>query len=125
MNHNKNLDRIRIRDLSTRCILGINSWEREKMQDIILSITLHADLSAAGRSDNLEDSVDYKALKNRILEMVEPSRFYLIEGLAEAIADLCLENPRVKEVEVVVDKPGALRFARSVGVEISRRRKDG
>jgi dihydroneopterin aldolase len=68
LNHNKNLDRIRIRDLSTRCILGINSWEREKMQDIILSITLHADLSAAGRSDNLEDSVDYKALKNRILE---------------------------------------------------------
>jgi D-erythro-7,8-dihydroneopterin triphosphate epimerase len=125
LNHNKNLDRIRIRDLSTRCILGINSWEREKMQDIILSITLHADLSAAGRSDNLEDSVDYKALKNRILEMVEPSRFYLIEGLAEAIADLCLENPRVKEVEVVVDKPGALRFARSVGVEINRRRKDG
>jgi 2-amino-4-hydroxy-6-hydroxymethyldihydropteridine diphosphokinase len=68
--------------------------------------------------------VDYSTLKHRVLDMVERSQYGLIEALAEAIAALCLENPTVARVEVRVDKPTALRFARSVGVEITRERKN-
>jgi FolB domain-containing protein len=115
-------DRIHIRELRARCIVGLNDWEREKKQEVSITITLHADLSRAGRSDRLEDSVDYKAIKNAVLQMVERSSFHLIERLAEAVAEVCLEYPVVQSVDVVVDKLSALRFARSVAVEITRSR---
>jgi len=118
------LDRIHIRDLTARCIIGINDWEREKKQEVVINVTLHADLSRAGASDRIDDTVDYKDLRNRILTAVEASEYFLIERMAEAIADLCLTDPRVERVEVEVDKPGALRFARSVGVEITRTRRE-
>lgn len=116
------LDRIHIRDLRLRCILGLNDWEREKEQDITLNITLHADLSAAGASDNIDDTVDYKGTKQRIVQHVEASRCCLVERLATEVADLCLEDARIRHVDVCIDKPGALRFARSVAVELSRGR---
>jgi len=118
------LDRIHIRDLTARCIIGINDWEREKKQEVVINVTLHADLSRAGASDRIDDTVDYKDLRNRILTAVEASEYFLIERMAEAIADLCLTDPRAERVEVEVDKPGALRFARSVGVEITRTRRE-
>ena len=74
------------------------------------------------RTDALEDTVDYRAIKKRILHLVEESRFRLIEALAQSIADECLRDERVEQVEVVVEKPGALRFARTAGVEIVRSR---
>lgn len=114
------LDRIHIRDLLVRTIVGINDEERENMQDVVLNITLHADLREAGRCDDIEDTVDYARLKKRILAHVDDARYYLIERLAQAVADLCLEDPRIERVEVTVDKPGALRFARSVAVTITR-----
>jgi FolB domain-containing protein len=116
------LDRIYIRDLQLRCIVGLNDWEREKRQDVLINVVMHADLSRAGSTDSIEDSVDYKDIKHRIISLVESSEFYLIERLAQAIADLALEDPMVKRVDVTLDKPGALRFARSVAVEISRAR---
>jgi FolB domain-containing protein len=116
----KSTDRIHIRDLVVRCIIGVNDWERKKRQDVSLSVTLHADLRRAGESDKLEDTVDYKRLKNRIVDLVENSRFHLIEKVAQAVADVCLDMEAVRRVDVTVDKPGALRFARSVAVEISR-----
>ena len=116
------LDRIHIRELHARCIVGIFPHEREARQDVFLSITLEADLKKACRSDRIEDTVDYKGLKRAILEMVEQSEFYLIERLAEAVAEICLGHPAVERVTVSVDKPGALRFARSVAVEIQRSR---
>ena len=122
-NHERRLDRIRINQLAARCIIGIKDWEREKHQEISISVTLHGDLADACRSDDIADTVDYKQLKHRILAFVEGSEFYLIERLAEGIAELCLEQPRVERVDVVVDKLGALRFARSVAVEITRERK--
>jgi FolB domain-containing protein len=118
----KTLDRIHIRDLDLRCIVGLNDWEREKKQDVTINLTLHADLGAAGTSDDIGDTVDYKRLKDRIVALVEGSDFRLIERLAEAIAEIALEDPRAARVDVAVDKPGALRFARSVAVEISRTR---
>ena len=114
------LDRIRIRDLRTRCIVGIYDHERREKQDVVLNITLHANLDAACKSDNIKDTVDYKTLKKAVLNMVEASNFYLIEKLAESVADLALATPGVRRADVSVDKPGALRFTRSVAVEITR-----
>lgn len=116
------MDRIQIRKLSLRCIIGIFPEERHEKQDVVLSLTLHADLSKPGASDDIGDTVDYKELKKRIVKRVEESDFYLIERLAEEIAALALEADGVQRVDVTVDKPGALRFAESVAVEITRYR---
>ena len=115
-------DRIFIRDLLVRCIVGVDEQERAGKQDVLVHLTLYTDLRQAGRTDAIEDTVDYKVLKKRILHMVQNSRFYLIEALAQKIAEECLKDSRVAHVHVVVEKPGALRFARTVGVEITRRR---
>ena len=115
-------DRVFIRDLAVRCIVGIDEEERREKQDILVHLTMHTDLRQAGRTDALEDTVDYRALKKRVLRLAEESRFRLIEALAQSIADECLREERVEQVEVVVEKPGALRFARTVGVALVRRR---
>ncbi len=116
------MDRIVIRDLLVRCIIGVDESERRERQDVLISLAISADLGKAGRSDRFEDTVDYRALKKRIMAMAEGSQYHLVEALAEAVAALCLEEPAVAEVQVTVEKPTALRFARSVGVEITRRR---
>ena len=85
-------------------------------------IVLDIDLRRAGRTDAIEDTVDYKAIKQNVVAMVEASSCYLVEHLAQRVADVCLEHPRVQRTDVTVDKPGALRFARSVAVEIARER---
>ena len=114
------LDRIYIRDLGVRCILGIYPDERRNRQDVLINIALHADLSQACTSDRIEDTVDYKAIKKRVIALVENSAFCLVERLAQRIAEVCLEADRIRRVEVNVSKPGALRFARTVEVEITR-----
>jgi FolB domain-containing protein len=119
----RELDRIRIFDLALRCVIGITPDERREKQDIIINLTLWADLRRPGRSDRFEDCVDYKALKRQVIALVESSSFRLIERLAERIAEVCLTDRRIRQVAVSVQKPGALRFARSVGVEITRKNK--
>ena len=114
-------DRILVKDLLLRCIIGIHDWEREKKQDVLVNIELEADCGPAGRSDDFNDAVDYRALTKRVISLIETSGFYLVEKMAEEIAILCLEDPRVEVARVRVEKPGALRFARSVGVEVERR----
>ena len=116
-----NLDRILITDLLLRCIVGINPDEREKKQDVIINITLYADLSAACSSDDIDDTVNYKKIKNSVVVLVEESSYFLVEKLAEMIARCCLGFERVAAVTVRVEKPGALRFAKNVGVEVFRR----
>lgn len=116
------LDRIHIRDLLLRCVIGVRDWEREARQNVLLNITLHADLHAACASDEIADTVDYVTIKKRIIELVEGSSFQLVEALAQAVADACLEDPKVQRVDVMLEKPGALRFARTVAVDISRGR---
>jgi D-erythro-7,8-dihydroneopterin triphosphate epimerase len=117
------MDRILISDLLVRCIIGIRDEERRDKQDVVINVSLFADLAKPGRSDRIEDAVDYSAVKKRIYHLVENSHFFLIEALAEAVANSCLEPPAVSRVHVRVEKPSALRFARSVGVEIMRERK--
>ncbi|HBA86130.1 MAG TPA: dihydroneopterin aldolase [Verrucomicrobia bacterium] len=116
------MDKIFIRDLALRCIVGIYPEERREKQDVIVNIVLEADLSPAARTDRIEDAVNYKEIKQSVRAMVEESQFFLIERLAGRIASLCLDNPKVMNVTVTVDKPGALRFTRSVAVEITRSR---
>lgn len=114
------MDKILIKDLVARCIIGVGKEERRDKQDVVINIVLAVDLRKAGETDRLEDSVDYRALKKRIVRMVEDSEYHLVEALAEHIAQICLEDARVQEAQVTVEKPSALRFARSVGVEIRR-----
>ncbi len=119
-----NEDRIIIKDLLLRAIIGINDWEREKIQDILINITLSGDLRATGESDKIEDTINYRTLTKKIIEHVEESARYTVEALAADIAKLCLSAEGVQRTQVRVEKPGALRFAKSVGVEIERSRGD-
>ncbi|MBN1441872.1 MAG: dihydroneopterin aldolase [Planctomycetes bacterium] len=116
------LDRIHIRDLRVRCIIGVNDDERREKQDVAVHITLFADLRRAGETDDIEQTVNYRTIKKDVLAMVEASRFYLLERLAERVAEICLGDERVRRARVLVEKPGALRFARTVAIEIDRER---
>jgi FolB domain-containing protein len=119
----RGVDKIIIRDLSLRAIIGVNPDERKNRQDIIINVILSADLKPAGTSDNFKKTIDYTTIKKAILSHVETSKYFLIEALAENIARLCLAHPGVREATITVDKPGALRFARSVAVEITRKHR--
>jgi len=116
-------DRILIEGLRVRCVIGVNERERRAKQEVVIDIALHADLSAAGRSDDIADTVDYGAVARRVVERVAGSRFRLVEALAGSVADICLAAVRVTRVDVRVRKPGALRPADSAGVEITRSRQ--
>jgi FolB domain-containing protein len=115
-------DRILIKDLLLRTIIGINEEERRARQDVLINIVLHADTGPAGASDDIADAINYRTITKRVIKMVEGSKFHLVEKMAAEIAAICLEDPRVEAVSVRVEKPGALRLARSVGVEIRRTR---
>jgi FolB domain-containing protein len=117
-------DKILIRDLRARAIVGINDWEREQPQEVIVQLTLFGDLAPAGATDDIADTVNYRSLAKAVIAHIEASRHYLVEALAGAIARLCVVEHGVPRVVVRVEKPGALRFAASVGVEIERRRED-
>jgi D-erythro-7,8-dihydroneopterin triphosphate epimerase len=114
------MDRIVIRELLVRCVLGVDEEERREMQDVLISVTLHAELRKAGESDRLEDAIDYRTIKKRVMAAADGSRYRLVEALAERVAAICLEDGRVRRVDVLVEKPGSLRFARSAAVEITR-----
>lgn len=120
----KPFDQIHIRDLQFRCIIGIDAAERKDKQDVVVNLTLDADLRRACSSDNIQDTMDYKIIKQQIVAMGEASSFFLVEALAQRIAEICLTHPKVERVRVLVEKPAALRFARTVGVEIERSRAD-
>ena len=116
------MDRILIKELLVRCVLGLTAEERREKQDVLISVVLFTDLAKAGRSDQAEDTVDYRAVKKEILSAVEGSQYHLAEALAERVAEACLAHGGVERVQVTVEKLGALRFARSVAVEIERSR---
>ena len=116
------MDKIIIRDLAVNCIIGINEEERTVKQDVMINIVMCLDFSIPGRSDTFADTLDYRALKKRIHKMARGSSYNLIEALAEKTAELCLDDERVHSATVTVDKPGALSKARSVAVEITRKR---
>jgi FolB domain-containing protein len=114
------MDQVFITDLVARGIIGVNDWEREQPQDILINIVLFTDLHQAGQSDDVHDSVDYRSVAKKVLAHAETARRLTVEALAADLAQLCLEVARVEKVRVRVEKPGAVRFSRSVGVEIER-----
>lgn len=116
-------DKILIKNLLVRMIIGINDDERRNLQDVIINVMMDVDTRMAGTSDDIDDSVNYRTVAKRIIQLTEHSRFYLVEKLAQEIATLCLDDPRVQSVSLQVEKPNALRFAKSVGVEITRSRQ--
>jgi FolB domain-containing protein len=116
------MDKIYIRDLMIRCVIGIYPHERKEKQDVVINLVMEGDFARACRSDKIEDAVNYKTIKKNVIRLVEKSSFNLIEKLADSIAQTCLKDRNVRRVTVTVDKPGALRFARSVAVEVSRGR---
>ena len=118
------MDQITIRDLHLRTIIGINEEERRNRQDVLINILMDVDMRRAGASDDIDDAVNYRTITKRIIQMVENSRFYLVERMAAEIVAICLDDTRVERVRVTVEKPGALRFARCVGVTIERGRDD-
>jgi FolB domain-containing protein len=117
-----NEDQIIIRDLLLRGIVGINDWEREKRQDILINLVLGVDLRQAGASDQIDDTVNYRTITKEIIQHVESSERFTVEALAHDLAAICLRQQGVSRARVRVEKPGALRFAGSVGVEIERTR---
>jgi FolB domain-containing protein len=114
------LDRIRVEGIRINCVIGLNEWERLVRQEVVIDVTVHADTRKAGASDNVADTVNYRTVIKKVVEHVTASRYRLIEALAENVARLCLSEPGARRVDVRVRKPGALRDADSVGVEISR-----
>jgi len=117
------MDKVFIKDLLVRGIIGINDWEREKLQDILINITAFTDTRPAGASDDLADCVDYRTLAKKIQAHAESAGRFTVEALANDLANICLEQTGVLRVIVRVEKPGAVRFSRSVGVEIERERE--
>ena len=114
------MDQILISNLIARGVIGISDNERSQPQNIVISVVLFADITRAGKSDNVEDSVNYRTVAKKILAHAEKVNRYTVEALATDIAELCLQEKGVRRVRVRVEKPGAVRFSESVGVEIER-----
>ena len=118
------MDKVFIKDLLVRGIIGIRDWEREKQQDILINITVYTDTTRAAETDDINDCVDYSALAKKVQTHAETAKRLTVEALANDLAKLCLETPLGKKVVVRVEKPGAVRFAKSVGVEVERKRDE-
>lgn len=118
------MDKILIKDLLLRGIIGINPDERVNKQDILLNLVIFADIRKAAASDDIADAVNYKSITKRIIAHVEESPDYLVEKMVTDIARLVITEFGVERVQVRLEKPGALRFADSVGIEIERTRAD-
>ncbi len=114
------MDIIYINDLRIETVIGIFDWERKIKQTVILDIEMAGDCRKAAQSDDVEDTVNYKGVAKRLIEFVGNSKYQLVETLAEKCAELIMEEFRVPWVKLKLNKQGALRGARDVGVIIER-----
>jgi dihydroneopterin aldolase len=115
-----NLDRVFIEDLRIQTVIGIFDWEREITQTVSLDLQMAFDITAAGKSDDIADTLDYKAVSKRLIHFVESSEFQLVEALAEHCANIVLTEFPVTWVQLKLSKPGAVRGSSAVGVIIER-----
>ncbi len=118
------MDKTFIKDLLVRGIIGIRDWERQKTQDILINITVFSDMRQAAETDDIAYCVDYSALTKLVQAHAETAARLTVEALAQDLAGICLAQNGVQKVIVRVEKPGAVRFAKSVGVEIERSKND-
>jgi dihydroneopterin aldolase len=117
-------DIIFLSGLTTECIIGIWDWERRVRQKVVLDVEMAADIRKAAASDSIEDTLDYKKVAKRLLQFVGDSQFQLVETLTERIAELVVTEFDVAWVRVRLNKQGAIRGSRDVGIQIERRRED-
>lgn len=117
-------DSIFLHDLRVKAIVGIWDWERKLRQTVSIDLEMGADIRKAAATDSIEDTLDYKQLAKRVQNFVEESGFRLVETLAESIAKIVVEEFKVPWVIVKVNKPGAIRGSRDVGVIVRRERSD-
>jgi len=115
-------DRIHIRGLRLKCHIGTTAAERRKAQIIAVDLAMQCSLRRAGKSDLLEDTVDYSVIAGELADLAAGREFCLLEALAERLADACLANHRIISVTVKASKNGILPNVRSVEVEIMRHR---
>ncbi|MDH5326712.1 MAG: dihydroneopterin aldolase [Gammaproteobacteria bacterium] len=114
------MDIIYLHDLKIETIIGIFDWEREIKQTVSLNLDMAADIRAAAQSDNIEDTLDYKAVAKRLIDFVGNSEFQLVESLAEHCANIVLNEFGVRWLRLRLNKCGAVRYAGDVGVIIER-----
>lgn len=114
------MDKIFLNELKVETVIGIWEWERKIRQTVIIDLEMSADIAKAAASDSVEDTLNYKSVAKRIQSFVTDSSFQLVETLAERIAEIVREEFAVKWVQVRVNKPGAIRGSRDVGVLIER-----
>ena len=124
MNHTVSGDRIFLRGLAIECIIGFIEWERRVTQTVVIDLEMPVDCSRAAQTDDVADTLDYKKVAKRVIAFVGQSQFKLVETLAQRIAMLILEEFSVPWVRLTVNKPGAIRGSRDVGVSIERTRAD-
>ncbi len=122
--HRHTEDRIFLRGLTSECIIGFIDWERRVKQTVVLDIELPVDCARAAHSDEVADTLDYKKVAKRVLAFIEASEFRLVETLAHRVALLILEEFALAWVRIALNKPGAIRNSRDVGVVIERTRAD-
>ena len=118
------MDKIFLSQLSVECIVGIWDWERRVKQTVIIDVELAADIRKAAATDHIDDTIDYKRVAKRLLTFVGESQFQLVETLTEQIAKVIVTEFGVSWVKVRLNKRGAIRGARDVGIEIERRAED-
>jgi dihydroneopterin aldolase len=117
------MDIIYLKDLRIDTIIGIYDWERRTRQTIILDIEMGADIAKAAKTDDIEDTLNYKAVAKRIISFVENSEYQLVETLAQRIAEIILDEFNVSWLRLTLNKQGAVRGVRDVGVIIERGRR--
>jgi dihydroneopterin aldolase len=122
MNEPLNPDRIFLRGLSVQCIIGFVDWERQVPQTLLIDLEMPCDCERAARHDDVADTLDYKQVAKRILAWVPTTQFHLVETLAHRLALLLIAEFSLEWVRISVNKPGAIRHSRDVGVQIERRR---
>jgi 7,8-dihydroneopterin aldolase/epimerase/oxygenase len=118
------MDTIFLSGLTTECIIGIWDWERRVRQKVVVDVEMGADIRRAAQSDRIEDTLDYKRVAKRLLQFIGDSEFQLVETLAERIAELVITEFAVPWVRVRLNKQGAIRGSRDVGILIERRTED-
>ena len=116
------LTTIHIKDLTLKTIVGIFDWERVNKQKVVINLWMDYDARRAIQTDEIKHAVDYKIITKKILKEIPASRFFLIEKLAQEVLDIVWEEKKIVKAVVRVDKPGALRYARSVSVELVQKR---
>jgi 7,8-dihydroneopterin aldolase/epimerase/oxygenase len=115
-------DTVFLRGLAIETVIGFFDWERHVKQTVVLDLEIPVDCARAAGSDSVQDTVDYKAMSKRCISFVSEAEFHLVETLAHKLAMTLLAEFDIAWIRLSVNKPGAIRGSRDVGVSIERRR---